>query len=361
MIALIAAFPPPISGQSLAASLLREGLRGAGVEYRELDLSEPIGGEGLFRRLMHLACVEGRLIVLCIRHRDLVVYLQLGHGKMALIRDMVFMATAAAFGKKCVGHVHGSGFRKAFEMLPKPLRFVEHRLLSRLSAAVVLCESLREMFIGLMPDERIWAVDNGIDPEFVAMTGGDRAYTDRFRVLFLSNFLSAKGFGELLRAAVMAREAGKPWEFVFVGAKVADQDIDIDAFVSDYNLDNVKVCGVVEGESKHRAYCEADVFVLPSSYEGQPLCILEAMFEGLPVITTRVGGIPDIFKTDARGVRFVEVGDACGIFKALEVLSMDSALRREMGESNRAVALSRFTAQKHVEKMLSLLKPIKEL
>jgi glycosyltransferase involved in cell wall biosynthesis len=355
MIALIAAFPPPISGQSLAAGLLRDGLRAAGADYVELDLSEPIGGEGIIRRLLHLSRVEGKLIVLCLRHRDLVVYSQLGHGKLALIRDMVFMATAAVFGKPCVGHVHGSGFRKAFEMLPGALRMIERRLVARLSAAVVLCEDLRSMFEGLLSDDRIFAVDNGIDPAFVAMTEEKREKTEGFCVLFLSNLLTAKGFSTLLRAAVMARDAGKDWQFVFCGAKIADQDVDIDAFIADYHLDNVIVRGVVEGVEKHQAYREADVFVLPSSYEGQPLCILEAMFESLPVITTRVGGIPDIFKTDNRGVRFVEVGDASGLYEQLELLSVDRERCDVMGQANRAVALSRFTAEGHLSRMMALL------
>ena len=294
------------------------------------------------------------MIVLCLKKRDLVVYLQLGHGKTALIRDLFFMMTAMGFRKPCVAHVHGSGFRNALEQLPFPVRVIEKKLVRHLKAAVVLSESLRDMFKGLLPDERIFAVDNGIDQEFVDLTSERTFETDQFRILFLSNFLTAKGFSVLLRTAVMAKNAGKSWQFIFVGAKIPNQDVELDAFVRDYNLDNVQVHEVVEGVEKHLAYQNADVFVLPSEYEGQPLCLLEAMFESLPVITTRVGGIPEIFSDDT-GVRYVEPRSPEQLFEALDKLAENSELRMTMGIANRKLALTRFTAQKHIESMIDIL------
>lgn len=355
-IAFIAAFPPPITGQSLAADLLRNGLQEAGIEYYELDLAEPIGGENLLRRLMHLAKVEGRLAVLCIRHRDLNVYFQLGHGKTALIRDMFFMATAEVFGRPCIGHVHGSGFRKALDGLPRPVRWFEKRLIGRLKAAVVLSESLRTMFDGVLCLDRVHAVDNGIDSEFVGMTLGapERAQSEALRILFLSNFMTAKGFSTLLRTAVQAQKNNKNWRFVFIGEKIAKQDVDIDAYIADYGLTNVEVRDVVVGAQKHAAYREADVFILPSSYEGQPLCILEAMFESLPVITTKVGGIPEIF-SDETGVRYVSPGAPEQIYDVLCALEHEPEKLKTMGQANRALAMSRFTAGEHVRRMIEII------
>ncbi len=355
-IAFIAAFPPPITGQSLAADLLRKGLQEAGIEYYELDLAEPIGGENLLKRIMHLAKAEGRLAVLCIRHRDLIVYFQLGHGRLALVRDMFFMATAEAFGRPCIGHVHGSGFRKALDGLPRPIRWFEKQLIRRLKAAVVLSDSLRTMFDDVLCKERVHAVDNGIDPEFVGMTLGaeDRAQRDEFRILFLSNFLTAKGFSTVLRTAVQAQKTGKSWRFVFIGEKIAKQDVDIDAYIADYGLTNVEVSDVVVGLQKHAAYREADVFVLPSSYEGQPLCILEAMFEALPVITTKVGGIPEIF-SDETGVRYVSPGAPEQIYDVLCEFEHEPEMLKRMGHANRELAMSRFTAGEHVRRMIEII------
>ena len=72
----------------------------------------------------------------------------------------------------------------------------------------------------------------------------------------------------------------------------------------------------------------ADVFVLPSRYEGLPLTILEAMASGLPIIATNVGGVPDIVKDN--GVLFKD-NDLNGLVAAMVNLAQDRKVREEMG------------------------------
>ena len=354
-IAFIAAFPPPVTGQSLAADLLKKGLAGDDVQIFELDLAEPIGGESLPKRLYHLAKVEGRLLFLCIRHRDMLVYMQVGHGKLALIRDLAFMLTALVTRHPVFGHVHGSGFRDAFQALPQPIRAIEAKCIHSMAGAIVLSDSLKAMFEGLIDSKKIYAVDNGIDPDFVNLTQDNISIKENPRhILFLSNFLTAKGFSTLLKAAKIAKDNHKDWQFSFIGKKIERQDVDIDIYIQNKHLDNVIVRDVVLGQAKHEAYRDADVFVLPSSYEGQPLCILEAMFESLPVVTTRVGGIPEIF-SDETGVRYVAPHDPQQLYHTLEILLSDADLLTRMGQANRRLALSRFTASVHVARMKEIL------
>ena len=358
---MIAAFPPPIGGQSLAAKLLYDGLSPDEFDVFKLDLAESIGGDPFFKRLYQLAGVEIKLMSLCMREPDLIVYLQLGHGKVSLVRDLVYMATAAVFKKACVAHVHGSGFRKALEALPAPIRALDKKVLKKLRAAIVLSDSLKQMFDQIVAENRIFAIDNGIDPDFVSMTDAAPkrvCHDQEMNILFLSNFLTLKGFSTLLRTAVLAQNRDRKWHFSFVGARIDNQDVDIDAFIQDYQLRNVSVHDVVQGEEKHKMYQNADVFVLPSSYEGQPLCILEAMFESLPVVTTRVGGIPDIFATDESCVVYVDPNDPEQLFHAFERLENQPELRLTMGEHARQVALNRFSPAKHIEAMSSLFRDI---
>ena len=71
----------------------------------------------------------------------------------------------------------------------------------------------------------------------------------------------------------------------------------------------------------------ADVFLLSSHYEAQPLCVLEAMAAGLPVISTDVGGVADIV-TD-NGI-LVAPGDAEAMANAMKTLRLDENLRKTM-------------------------------
>jgi glycosyltransferase involved in cell wall biosynthesis len=93
--------------------------------------------------------------------------------------------------------------------------------------------------------------------------------------------------------------------------------------------------GVYEGpEGRADFLGRIDVLVLPSHTEGTPISIVEAMAQGIPVIATAVGGIPDMLGPDA-GL-LVPVGDVDALADALTRLAGDPALRASMGRAGRA-------------------------
>jgi glycosyltransferase involved in cell wall biosynthesis len=85
----------------------------------------------------------------------------------------------------------------------------------------------------------------------------------------------------------------------------------------------------------------SDVFVLSSDYEGNPLSVLEAMAAGLPVISTAVGGVPELVQHGTTGL-LVPAGDACSLAEAIAQLGCDPARRAAMGNAARQTARERF-------------------
>jgi glycogen synthase len=92
--------------------------------------------------------------------------------------------------------------------------------------------------------------------------------------------------------------------------------------------------GFVPHEELERLYARAAVVVLPSHREGLPLCILEAMAHGRPVVASAVGGIPELVADGVTGL-LVPAGDVTALRAALERLLGDPILRRRMGRAAR--------------------------
>ncbi len=82
------------------------------------------------------------------------------------------------------------------------------------------------------------------------------------------------------------------------------------------------------------ALAKADVFVLPSFAEGVPVVLMEAMVSGLPVVTTRIAGVPELVIHEMSGL-LVPPGDVIGLRSAIKTVLDNPDMRREMGVAGR--------------------------
>ena len=93
-----------------------------------------------------------------------------------------------------------------------------------------------------------------------------------------------------------------------------------------------------------------DLFVMPSHDEGLPIAVLEAMAEGLPVIATDVGGIPELVQNDQTGY-LIRANDVRGMYVALHRLVASPELMCRLGNAGRLRAQTIFSMDKMVSKM----------
>jgi glycosyltransferase involved in cell wall biosynthesis len=98
----------------------------------------------------------------------------------------------------------------------------------------------------------------------------------------------------------------------------------------------------------------ADLFVLPSRFEGLPMSVIEAMLTGLPVVACDVRGPAEQVVDGATGL-LVPVGDATALAAALRQLAADAELRTRMGAAGRVRALERYDEAKVLARTLELL------
>ena len=99
--------------------------------------------------------------------------------------------------------------------------------------------------------------------------------------------------------------------------------------------------GWVRGDEKDKAFREASIFCLPSYAEGFPMSVLDAWSYGLPVITTPVGGIPDVAK-DGENMLLFNPGDVDALAECMERMITDKELRDRISRASLVFARKRF-------------------
>lgn len=98
-----------------------------------------------------------------------------------------------------------------------------------------------------------------------------------------------------------------------------------------------KFVGYLHGEQLSQAYASADSFVFASALETFGLVVVEAMAAGLPVVSSRVGGIPDVIEEGRTGYTFAP-GDVEGLVRGVQAIAADRARTQAMGQAARAFA-----------------------
>ena len=96
-----------------------------------------------------------------------------------------------------------------------------------------------------------------------------------------------------------------------------------------------------------------DVFVMPSLWEGLPLSLVLAMGAGLPVVATRVAGIPEVVRDGQTGL-LVDPGRIAALGEALAMLAGDASLRQRLGAAARAFVRPRFGVETYVDSVTNL-------
>jgi glycosyltransferase involved in cell wall biosynthesis len=155
------------------------------------------------------------------------------------------------------------------------------------------------------------------------------------RLLFVGAYGDHKGCPQLVEALARARNRGVDATLTFVGKeRRRGEEARLRRLVQRHGLgDRTTWAGVAPRTAIGSFYEEADVVCLPSRAEGVPMTLLEGMAHGLPVLATRVGGIPDLVD-EASGV-LVAPGDVAGLADAIATFASDRPARGRMGEAAR--------------------------
>lgn len=229
-------------------------------------------------------------------------------------RSAMIVNLAKIFKKKIIIHSHASEFKVYYDGANNNERKWIVDTLRNADILIALSNSWKEWFtqIGVNPD-KICILHN--ITSYPHIQNQNRKASIPIRFLFMGEIGQRKGVFDIIRALTIHKSELEGKAILRIGGNKNEQKLISD--IKNGGLDNiVSFEGFVTGEKKINLLNWADVYILPSFNEGLPISILEAMSYSLPVISTPVGGIPEVI--DAKNGIMVTPGNDEEIYHAMK-------------------------------------------
>ena len=215
---------------------------------------------------------------------------------------------------------------------------------------------LRERFPGR--GDRIHRIYNGLD--LTPFARADFSSTPPL-IVAVGRLIAKKGFADLIRACRLLMERRKSFRCEIIGEGPLEEDLHQQIIQLDLQ-GCVELPGAKPQHEIREHLAAATAFVLPSvvdpdgGMDNLPTVIMEAMAAGLPVISTAVGGIPEMVIQSETGF-LVPPGDVAALAGAIERLFNEIGLPRRLGERGFQRAKELFSIEKNVRSLLALIDP----
>jgi glycosyltransferase involved in cell wall biosynthesis len=261
-------------------------------------------------------------------HRPSLVHLHVA-SRGSFFRKATFARIARVFGVPVVAHVHGAMFHVFYAGSPAVVKWLVRDMLAHSAAVVALGDTWAQRLRSIEPRARVIVVPNPIRPVGAAVqpAGGEPV-----RVLFLGRIEDDKGVFTLIEAwrTMTAKLDGRASAHLTIAG---DGEVSrARELVAELGLEpSVDVTGWVDPRGVPEMLRSSQVLVLASRYEGQPMAVLEAMANGLCVISSPVGGIPEMLGDDA-GI-LVPPGDAGRLADELGEVVRNAERRGDLGNA----------------------------
>lgn len=250
-----------------------------------------------------------------------------GAANASFERCKLFINLAKKCGKKVILHEHAADFVDYFDGAADKQAITD--TLQKCDALIVLSQSWKKYFASIgMDDCKIHVLNNIVSPP--ALQTKNHVADEKIHLMYMGEISKRKGGFDLLEAIVNNKEYFADKLLLRMGGNEVDGDIK--AYIREKGLESfVTYEGWIAGQKKIDCLNWEDVYILPSYNEGLPIAILEAMAYSHPVISTPVGGIPEIIKSGKNGI-LVQPGDTKGIADAIKFYIENNEAIKSQGD-----------------------------
>ena len=272
------------------------------------------------------------------------------HG-IGFLKDAPFVLLCKLFGCKVIIHQHNKGMSN--DVNHWPYRWLLP-LVYKNTTVILLSWKLYPDIKQVVKREQVVICSNGISDISILPQKHPKALP---HLLFLSNLMESKGVIDLLDACQILKERGYRFMCNFVGSET--KEIDTHRFqeeVSARKLNEIVFyVGSKYGQEKYVIFSESDMLVSPTYNDCFPLVLLEAMRQGLAVVTTDEGATTDIVSDGITGLiakkRCPEI-----LANKIGFLLDNPETKNQMGQAGRKRFLENFTLKNYEERMKELIR-----
>lgn len=248
-------------------------------------------------------------------------------------RKVIYLWLSKLLGGKFIIHLHGSEFKLFYQHSASWVRRLIQHAFESADSVIVLSDSWAN-YISSIAKSNVLVVNNYVD---VVRSNTCR---EKGQILFLGAFIQRKGIYDLLNAFA-AINKNKSYILHLCGG---GEDDKVNVEINSIGIkDSVILHGWIGAELKSKLLQQCSVLILPSYNEGLPMVVIEAMGSNIPLITTPVGGIPDVIDNE-KSCLFVQAGNRAEIGSALERILNEGELGLQLATAARAIYDKSFTS-----------------
>lgn len=239
-----------------------------------------------------------------------------------------FLVSKYLFNKKVIYHYHaGERFKVFYDEANSIIKYFLSHLLRKTDVFICLTNKFYLFFNENYIVNRIKVLHNPVSlPKFI---DAETSKSPILKLLFLGRIVEPKGIFDLVNVMINHRDEFKNRVTLYIGG--SDDEMILSKLIRENNVEGyVEFLGWVNGRDKEKLLATSDVFVLPSYREGMPVSILEAMSYGKAILSTSVGGIPEIVQNNRNGLLF-NPGDVNQLKQCIQQLIENRPMVSQMG------------------------------
>lgn len=277
-------------------------------------------------------------------------------GGIGFYRISIFILLAKIFNIKIIIHLHASNFYDFFltdaYIKQKYIKFI----FSICDKIISLCNDWKLKLDQKYRLKNIITISNPIDIKNINFNVKEKRSINQLRVLFIGFLIENKGIRDILSVAIKLKENNITNIKIQIGGKGNLAEFLVTQIETNNLHQQIEYIGWLNEDNKEKYFLNSDIFFLPSYNEGMPISILEAMTFRLPIISTRIAGIPKQVIDGYNGYLFTP-GDIDGYHKIFLKLLNNPQHLNKLGQ-NSFTHVNQFDTKKIFNQIINIYKQL---